>query len=195
LNSPEDRRAPGEWIQIGIDCEFVKFLIFAFRRFFMGRTIQYFLILLALCVWASEGLAAISTFGDLSPGAESYWSDADDGTLNVAVSVLTGGLDIKYDRKANQGDIHPADFGFKGPENDYLLTEWAWVDMAALGAVSGLEFALQSSNDIDGIRNFCSPGYFAIDHLTTMPLPGAVWCIGGALLGVLGFRKRNTNHL
>lgn len=95
------------------------------------------------------------------------------------------GLDEYYEHTGDSVEFYLAD----GTD---ILDEWAWVDLTSLGAVCGLEFELTSSDT--GTSGMNTPAYFAMDNLTTVPVPGAVWMLGGALLGMVGLRKRNSNY-
>lgn len=63
-----------------------------------------------------------------------------------------------------------ADFRFADPGQDYILTDWTWVDTTALGPnVSSLHFDLASSDT--GAFGMNTPAYFAMDNLV-VPEPG-----------------------
>ncbi len=85
-------------------------------------------------------------------------------------------------------DFYLADYRFADNSLDYILGEWTWFDMSSLGAVIGLEFDL-SSSDV-GAYGMNTPAYFAMDDLSTVPLPGAVWLLASGLLGLIGIRRR-----
>jgi hypothetical protein len=68
-----------------------------------------------------------------------------------------------------------------------VIDEWEWVGLSGLGEVYGLSFTMTSSDTGDFGMN--TPGYFAIDNLTVVPLPAAVWLFASAL-GFLGFRYK-----
>lgn len=79
---------------------------------------------------------------------------------------------------ASQGtvDFLLADFtGYIAGENkdDYIVNNWAWVDLSGLGSdVHSLEFSL-SSSDVGGF-GMNTPAYFAMDNLDTIPEPGTI---------------------
>lgn len=60
-----------------------------------------------------------------------------------------------------------------------LLDTWQWLDLSGLGAVDGLRFSLTSS-DV-GAFGMNTPAYFAMDGLTTVPVPAAAWLMLSAL--------------
>ena len=77
-------------------------------------------------------------------------------------------------------------------EGTDILSSWEWVDLSGLGTVHGLEFALSSSDGGSGY-SMNTPGYFAMDNLTTspVPVPAAVWLLGSGLIGLVGVRRKN----
>ena len=96
------------------------------------------------------------------------------------------GLDDNYERDGSV-DFYLADYRFADNEDDYIVTDWTWVDLTSLGDVYGLDFELTSSDT--GMYGMNTPSYFAID---SVPIPGAIWLIGSAMLCIAGFkRKRN----
>lgn len=73
-----------------------------------------------------------------------------------------------YGRQADAQRSGPVDFylaDFRGAQasEDYLIDTWTWVDLSPLGAVTGLEFSLSSSDTGDYGMN--TPAYFAIDTI------------------------------
>lgn len=88
-------------------------------------------------------------------------------------------------------DFYLADYRFGDNSLDYIVQQWTFVNLASLGTVTKLGFAL-SSSDV-GQFGMNTPAYFAIDTLTTAPVPEpghyAMLLAGLALLGVVG-RKR-----
>lgn len=76
-------------------------------------------------------------------------------------------------------DVYLADYRAADSALDYILTDWAWVDLSALGdSVSTLHFGLASSDN--GPFGMNTPAYFAIDSLTVIPEPST------GLLGLAG---------
>ena len=69
-----------------------------------------------------------------------------------------------------------------------IIDSWVWVDLTTLGPVAALEFSLASSDVSGDFIN--TPTYFAMDDLTTVPLPPAVWLLGTALVAVMGLGRR-----
>lgn len=61
-------------------------------------------------------------------------------------------------------EFYLADFRFANSEDDYIISDWTWVDLSSLGDVIGLEFEVSSSDVGDwGMNN---PTYFAADGIT-----------------------------
>ena len=67
-------------------------------------------------------------------------------------------------------NFYLADFRFGDNDFDYIVEEWTWVDLTALGpGVTRLEFTMASS-DAGGF-GINTPTYFAMDNLKVIPLP------------------------
>lgn len=61
-------------------------------------------------------------------------------------------------------NFYLADFRFSDNNQDYILSEWAWVNLTSLGNVDSLSFKLNSS-DV-GQFGMNTPAYFAMDNFT-----------------------------
>ena len=88
-------------------------------------------------------------------------------------------------------DFYLADYQFENNANDYIVDDWTFVDLTALGdIVKSLEFAL-SSSDV-GQWGMNTPASFAMDSLTVVPEPSTLVLLCGA--GVAGavwrYRRR-----
>jgi hypothetical protein len=57
-----------------------------------------------------------------------------------------------------------ADFRFEDPNEDFIVKEWEWLDLASLGLVNVLNFSLESS-DV-GEYGMNTPAYFCLDDFT-----------------------------
>jgi hypothetical protein len=67
-------------------------------------------------------------------------------------------------------EFYLADYRFQDNSKDYIINQWKWVDLAALGHVKSLTFALSSSDVGDFGMN--TPAYFAIDSVNApQPFP------------------------
>lgn len=67
-------------------------------------------------------------------------------------------------------ELYLADYRFEENFKDYIVNQWKWVDLAALGEVKTLTFALSSSDVGDFGMN--TPAYFAIDNVNApQPFP------------------------
>lgn len=75
-------------------------------------------------------------------------------------------------------EFYLADYRFSDNSQDYILKEWANVDLTALGEVTALTFTL-SSSDV-GEFGMNTPAYFAMDNLAFVPEPSS------AVLAVIG---------
>ncbi|MFZ5527375.1 MAG: DUF4465 domain-containing protein [Pseudomonadota bacterium] len=61
-------------------------------------------------------------------------------------------------------DFYLADYRFADNSQDYILDQWAHVDLTSLGAVSSIEFQMTSSDT--GLYGINTPTYFALDNLS-----------------------------
>lgn len=68
-----------------------------------------------------------------------------------------------------------------------ILDAWTWADLSTLGAVRSLEFFFSSSDM--GAFGVNTPTYFAMDNLTVVPVPGAIWLLGSGLGFLVGWRR------
>ena len=64
--------------------------------------------------------------------------------------------------------IYLADYRFADNQLDYILDEWTFVDLSALGNADSLQFRL-TSTDI-GVFGMNTPAYFCIDNVRLSPL-------------------------
>jgi len=90
-------------------------------------------------------------------------------------------------------DFSLADFtGYTAGDhkNDYIVTDWSYVDLSGLGdPVHELTFTVSSSQ-------VYTPVYFAMDNLSfeTVPEPSSVILLAGGFGGVLWFRRRRKYY-
>jgi hypothetical protein len=73
-------------------------------------------------------------------------------------------------------DFYLADYRFADNGLDYVLDDWAWVDLSRLGAVKSLEFGM-SSTDNDPVWGMNTPGYFVMDSIV-VPEPAGLVLLG-----------------
>jgi len=64
-------------------------------------------------------------------------------------------------------EFYLADFRFPDSDDDYIVTDWRWVDLTSLGIMDSLQFEL-SSTDNDPQFGMNTPAFFCIDNFTTM---------------------------
>jgi hypothetical protein len=62
-------------------------------------------------------------------------------------------------------EFYLADYRFANNNDDYIISNWQWVDLTSLGNVDSLLFTL-SSSDV-GNYGMNTPAFFAIDNFTT----------------------------
>jgi len=65
-------------------------------------------------------------------------------------------------------EFYLADYRFEDPTQDYIVNDWTWLDLNALGNVTELSFELSSSDLGDWGMN--TPAYFCMDDLTVNTL-------------------------
>ena len=72
-------------------------------------------------------------------------------------------------------DFYLADYRSDYSCDDYIVTDWSWMDLSSLGEVSSIEFSLSSSDNGDYGMN--TPTYFCLDGLSVNPqasVPSAI---------------------
>jgi hypothetical protein len=80
-----------------------------------------------------------------------------------------------------------ADFRSPDASEDYILADWASLELLDLGVVSALEFSMRSS-DI-GPFGMNTPSYFAVDDIRPVPLPAAAWLLACGALALQRWRR------
>lgn len=107
-------------------------------------------------------------FGKKFGGASG--NDADWFKLTIS------GIDA-FGQTVSSLDVYLADFRFDDAARDYILDDWSFVDLSGLGVVSGLRFALSSSDN--GAFGMNTPAYFALDNLSVaaVPEPATSWAL------------------
>jgi len=60
-------------------------------------------------------------------------------------------------------EFYLADFRFDNSDEDYIISQWTWVDLTSLGQVAALILVLSSSDTGEWGMN--TPGYFAVDSI------------------------------
>lgn len=84
-------------------------------------------------------------------------------------------------------EFYLADYRFPDSGADYVVDDWATLDLELLGVVRSLVFELDSS-DV-GAFGMNTPAYFAIDDLVVVPEPGTLVLVAAGLAS-LGVRRR-----
>ena len=82
--------------------------------------------------------------------------------------TVEGYTDIEY---TGHIDFYLADFRSSNSSEDYIVNDWRWLDLSALGEVSRLEFSLSSSDA--GMWGMNTPAYFVMDNLNKQ-IPSAI---------------------
>lgn len=85
----------------------------------------------------------------------------EDGNDPDFFKVIIKGLDADGEEISSM-DYYLADYRFSDNTMDYILDEWTWVDLSPLGAVCGLKFYLESTdNSAYAMR---TPAFFCVDQ-------------------------------
>ena len=95
------------------------------------------------------------------------------------------------DQETGRVDFYLADYRFADNSLDYVVGNWASVNLSSLGTVSALKFELSSSDN--GSFGMNTPAYFAIDNLAVtaaVPEASSLAMMLAGLVGVIGLRRR-----
>lgn len=92
--------------------------------------------------------------------AKKFGGETGDDTDWFKLSVI-GKLDSMV---TDTVEFYLADYRFEDPAQDYIVTDWTWLDLNVLGNVTELSFEL-SSSDL-GAWGMNTPAYFCMDDLT-----------------------------
>jgi len=76
-------------------------------------------------------------------------------------------------------NFYLADYRFANNAQDYIVDDWTWLELSALGNVDSLRFSL-SSSDV-GAFGMNTPAYFCVDNVTTTDLVSAKNPLAAAL--------------
>lgn len=108
-----------------------------------------------------------------------YLSMRDGDAFAKKFGDTTGGSDgkdwfkltVKGDVSNDSVEFYLADFRSNDTNDHYILNDWTYVDLSALGAVNdSLFFKLSSSDNSFGYMN--TPGYFCMDNPNFYSFPG-----------------------
>ncbi len=104
------------------------------------------------------------------------------------------GIDSQNQVLSTDIEFFLADYRFADNAQDYILDNWAMLDLSPLAGAASLHFNLQS-NDI-GDFGMNTPSYFALDNLTITAVPepsSLALLVGGA--ATIGIRHRRRGML
>ena len=108
-----------------------------------------------------------------------------DGNAPDFLRLTITGLDA-VDTPTGVVEFFLADYRFANNALDYVVDDWAFVDLSSLGVVSALVFSFDGT--VEGFGALSTPTYFALDNLQAVPVPGVVWLFAG--LGAFVLRSR-----
>lgn len=83
-----------------------------------------------------------------------------------------------------------ADYRFTNNSLDYIVNEWTFVDLSALGSIDELRFSLSSSDT--GTFGMNTPAYVALDNIGIVPEPSSAILL---LLGCASLSFGRKNHV
>ncbi len=125
--------------------------------------------------------------------AKKFGGDSGDDADFLRLSVY--GINAANQPVFDHVEFYLADFRFDVNSQDYILDEWAELDLSALSDATSLHFNLDSSDVGDFGMN--TPGYFVIDNLqadsAAVPEPSALLLITVAGIAIGGtYRKKRA---
>jgi hypothetical protein len=85
-------------------------------------------------------------------------------------------------------EYYLADFRFADNSQDYLVSDWEFLDLTALGTVDKITFTMDSSDT--GMFGVNTPTYFALDNFLAVPEPSAL-LLSVTGLAIFARRKRS----
>ncbi|MCW2763753.1 MAG: putative aggregation factor core protein MAFp3, isoform [Marmoricola sp.] len=123
-----------------------------------------------------DGDAFAKKFGGATGNDPDYFTVTLTGYASPAASGATTGAATFY-----LADFRPAD-----NSADYIVTDWATLDLTPLGDARSIRFSLASS-DV-GQFGMNTPAYFALDNLVLVPEPTSLAAVVG--LAIVSLRRR-----
>lgn len=85
-----------------------------------------------------------------------------------------------------------ADYRFADSADDYIIDEWTWLDLSALGLVDELDLTFGSSDVSGGFIN--TPTYVAMDFLVSVPEPGTGTLLACGIAGLAARRRSSVRR-
>lgn len=130
-------------------------------------------------------------YGDPNGFAKKFGGDTGDDPDWFKLTIY--GIDAIGTPMSSLVDFYLADYRFSDNTQDYVVSDWTFVDLTGLAGATSLHFNLASSDASAWGMN--TPGYFAMDDLQTaaVPEPASILLLGGTFVvaGAWGrFRRR-----
>lgn len=88
----------------------------------------------------------------------------DDGNDPDWFKLVITGIDVN-DQPTGEVEFYLADYRFADNARDYIVDSWTFVDLASLGEINALRFALGSSDVTN--QAMMTPAYFCIDTIVS----------------------------
>ncbi|HEY1120386.1 MAG TPA: DUF4465 domain-containing protein [Haloferula sp.] len=138
--------------------------------------------LTGLGAWFTNATYAALSMRD-GDGFSEKFGGADGSDPDYLVLTIHG-----YNGATSTGSVNFYLADFRGDSSsDYIVDEWKWVDLSALGTVDKLTFSFDSNDQSFGYLN--KPSYFAMDNFLSVPEPStALASLAG--LALLARRRR-----
>jgi len=130
----------------------------------------------------------IATDGQPSANTTSFYELVVDPSWNVPTKFITLATE-PVGGEASYTLYTDADAGAVSGNTGTLLTSWTRTDIAANNSLPFFTYLLTAGQYL--LRIDTTPGQFNIStQISAVPLPGAMWLFGSALLAFLGYSRR-----
>ncbi len=104
------------------------------------------------------------------------------------ILTITGWIGGTSGTQTGSVDFHLADFRFANNALDYIIDDWNFIDLTAIGTVDTLTFDYTSTDT--GMFGINTPTYVALDNIGAVPEPSSALLFMLGLAGLIGWRSR-----